>query len=254
MVLHNEACCYQKLWELEKCSNYLEALIFNLNYYLTKEIPKSDFKGVLNLSRMESCEEDNLFSKSFHVRVELAKYHLQFSAINSQLKNHENALKSGYKAINIMKGVFKELNTIAVERKGIENNYSPSIFLPKEPQEEENEKYKTIYGIANLPESVKTEQKKDYYATAKHYFKYWHDEKNYRFSDILKENMKNFSIGSIVQIKPMTGDPSKDNDDNVLDMITLEENYKGNSVKKETYASILNKVLVLVMGYFTIAT
>ena len=66
--------------------------------------------------------------------------------------------------------------------------------------------------------------------------------------------MKNFSIGSIVQIKPMTGDPSKDNDDNVLDMITLEDNYKGNSVKKETYASILNKVLVLIMGYFTIAT
>ena len=28
-VLHNEACCYQKSWDLEKCSNYLEALIYN---------------------------------------------------------------------------------------------------------------------------------------------------------------------------------------------------------------------------------
>lgn len=33
-VLHNEACCYQKSWELEKCSNYLEALIYNFNSYL----------------------------------------------------------------------------------------------------------------------------------------------------------------------------------------------------------------------------
>ena len=30
-ILHNEACCYQKIWDLEKCSNYIEALIYNFH-------------------------------------------------------------------------------------------------------------------------------------------------------------------------------------------------------------------------------
>ena len=36
-VLHNEACCYQKLWELEKCSDYLEALIYNVECHLRSD-------------------------------------------------------------------------------------------------------------------------------------------------------------------------------------------------------------------------
>jgi hypothetical protein len=33
-TLQNEACIYQRLWELEKASNYLEAIIFNMNGYM----------------------------------------------------------------------------------------------------------------------------------------------------------------------------------------------------------------------------
>jgi hypothetical protein len=33
-ILHNEACAYQRTWDLPKCSNYLEALIFNMTQYL----------------------------------------------------------------------------------------------------------------------------------------------------------------------------------------------------------------------------
>jgi hypothetical protein len=33
-TLHNEAAAYQKLWELEKTSNYLEAIIYNMNTYI----------------------------------------------------------------------------------------------------------------------------------------------------------------------------------------------------------------------------
>lgn len=29
-VLHNQAYCYQKNWELERCSNYLKAIIYNI--------------------------------------------------------------------------------------------------------------------------------------------------------------------------------------------------------------------------------
>ena len=34
LTLHNLACAYQRNWELEVCSNYLEALIYNLNLIL----------------------------------------------------------------------------------------------------------------------------------------------------------------------------------------------------------------------------
>jgi hypothetical protein len=85
-----------------------------LNAYLTKEIPENNYRDLFNFEDAEAFEEDNLFGKSFRIRMELVKYHLQFSAINSQLRNHESALKSGYKAISIMKAIFKELNTIAV--------------------------------------------------------------------------------------------------------------------------------------------
>ena len=33
-TLQNEACAYQRLWELEKSSNYMEAIIYNMNAYL----------------------------------------------------------------------------------------------------------------------------------------------------------------------------------------------------------------------------
>lgn len=33
-TLHNQACVNQKLWELEKSANYLEAIIYNINTHL----------------------------------------------------------------------------------------------------------------------------------------------------------------------------------------------------------------------------
>ena len=36
-VLHNEAFCYQQSWKLERCSNYIEALIYNLNCEIKQE-------------------------------------------------------------------------------------------------------------------------------------------------------------------------------------------------------------------------
>lgn len=33
VTLHNQACVNQKLWDLEKSANYLEAIIYNINFY-----------------------------------------------------------------------------------------------------------------------------------------------------------------------------------------------------------------------------
>ena len=34
VTLHNEACVYQKLWDLDRSVNYLEAILFNIKSYL----------------------------------------------------------------------------------------------------------------------------------------------------------------------------------------------------------------------------
>lgn len=83
-ILHNEASCYQNLWQLEQCSNYIEALIFNFNSRKSTDHSASALGG----------REGNLG---------LAQYYLQFCAVNSQLSNHSGALISARKALHILR-------------------------------------------------------------------------------------------------------------------------------------------------------
>jgi hypothetical protein len=36
-TLHNQACVYQRIWELNKSSDYLEAIIYNISSFLNGE-------------------------------------------------------------------------------------------------------------------------------------------------------------------------------------------------------------------------
>jgi hypothetical protein len=36
-TLHNEACIYQRIWELDKSADYLEAIIYNITSFLESE-------------------------------------------------------------------------------------------------------------------------------------------------------------------------------------------------------------------------
>lgn len=91
-ILHNEACAYQRIWHLSKCSNYLEALIYNITQYLQLSSPKADRTTAHTIP---SCSKFYL-EKS----TRLIKYHLQYAAVSSQIKNHEGAFESSKKGIN----------------------------------------------------------------------------------------------------------------------------------------------------------
>lgn len=56
-----------------------------------------------------------LMRKPWSHRLQLCKYELQFCAINSQLRNHNIALVSGRKSIQLIKSTFKELQKIGQE-------------------------------------------------------------------------------------------------------------------------------------------
>lgn len=88
-ILHNQAGCYQNMWQLDKSSNYIEALIFNLNSRLKSE-PSSPMSIYAQRERKLS-------------KLGLAEYYLQFCAVNSQLSNHSGALISARKSLDLLK-------------------------------------------------------------------------------------------------------------------------------------------------------
>jgi hypothetical protein len=53
--------------------------------------------------------EDSIIAEGLDRKTFLAKYYLQFCAVNSQTDNHSGALIAGRKSIEIMKTLFKEL-------------------------------------------------------------------------------------------------------------------------------------------------
>jgi hypothetical protein len=114
-VLHNIACCYQKVWELDKCSQYLEALVFNFNSFMkTDPPPRNDpFKNDSHSDDRKRRSEDSIIAESLDRKTFLARYYLQFCAVNSQTDNHSGALIAGRKSIEIMKGLFRELAELA---------------------------------------------------------------------------------------------------------------------------------------------
>lgn len=96
-VLHNMASAYHKLWMLEKCTSYVEGIIFNLENHLTSlqnSVMSSDHTQEM-LIAMQSLEMKHL----------LTAYSIRFCALNSQQYNHKQALASARKAIAYIRSI-----------------------------------------------------------------------------------------------------------------------------------------------------
>ena len=53
--------------------------------------------------------EDRFAHDTIDCKTFLAKYYLQFCAVNSQTDNHSGALVAGRKSIEILRNIFKEM-------------------------------------------------------------------------------------------------------------------------------------------------
>lgn len=92
---------YQRLWELEKASNYLEAIIFNMNAYI-ECAPDLSIDSQIFDAASTSHSELSIFVRK---RLTMAFFYLQFSAVSSQIKKHDTALGSAFKALSVLKMV-----------------------------------------------------------------------------------------------------------------------------------------------------
>ena len=150
IILHNLACCYQKLKDYDNCITYLDGVI----YHFDKELEK---KHQIKISEEYFYENLNKDQSNYSLLGDLilelrfsAKYHLQMCAVLSQANRHVEALKHAKLAgliceDNLIKTYYlfiqmKLKDIFSFENKANNNNNNNNIVNDqKEKDDEENE-------------------------------------------------------------------------------------------------------------------
>ena len=273
IILHNLACCYQKLKDYDNCIIYLDGVIYHFDKELEKKyqikINEEYFYQNLNKDQTNySLLGDLILELRFS-----AKFHLQMCAVLSQANRHVEALKHAKLAgliceDNLIKTYYlfiqmKLKNIFSIENK---NNNTNNIQTNKEINEEENdlnnvEKMKLTQNIindlfnkiTNLRKNSKINNNMKENICFNSYLKYRKNEiHKYQKNMTLLHNIRNLfgaeikkddwiqllNIGNIMYLSPL-------NDEDMV----LESDPKYELLRD----AILEKVVMLTVSYFCIA-
>ena len=95
IILHNIACCYQKLKDYDNCINYLEAVIYHFDKLIEKKhkiLVNEEYFDSLIKSQNHNYEKKLLGDLILELRF-CAKFHLQMSVILSEAKRHVDSIR-----------------------------------------------------------------------------------------------------------------------------------------------------------------
>lgn len=95
IILHNIACCYQKLKDYENCVSYLEAVIYHFDKLIEQKhnikINEEYFDSLIK-AQNHNYDKNLLGDLILELRF-CAKFHLQMSVVLSESNRHEDSLK-----------------------------------------------------------------------------------------------------------------------------------------------------------------
>ena len=214
-VLQNQACCFQNMWQLEQCSNYIQALIFNLN---------SKKKQNGNILTQQKKEEN-------YCKFSLAKYYLQFCAVNSQLGNHSGGLISARKALTIIR------KQLSMWQRLIEGR---NVKMRNRADYEQ--KYRLLDILCNFNDHINLQLSDNLLEATAYFLKihYINLSGSKSCGNDVRYLIQNFSMKTIMQIQSIT-----------------YQNSSYNNSQKETDLSLFSlyeRVFILSTCYFTMAT
>ena len=159
IILHNLACCQQKLKDFESCISYLEAVIHHFDSSLeSKHHIKITDQFFLKSIRENQAKYALLGDIILELRFS-AKFHLQMCAVLSQANRHVDALKHARLASlmcedNLIKTnyLYIQMKEKILDKKHNNKNIINNINNKKNEEDNEtifNEKIKMSYKIIN---------------------------------------------------------------------------------------------------------